>query len=139
MPTYRTTYFGADGIDYTPLLEQLRQLVADDNATAILTGKDCQDRDVAPLKFSTRARRRRGTGPPRAPRRGDSRMVAHLEVEVTVQGNQITVVKQWPEDWVHWHVVGTPDMAARDPSGIRPATDRTIRDLIRNFRGPRAD
>lgn len=115
-----------------PLAARVRARHEASHREMIARGLDPDGRPVAPLAPST-LRRRRGDGPPRAPRGVASRVVAGCEITATASGDALTLRKRWPGfAAARWLNDGTRRMPAR-PMGFRPADrDRDREDFRRH-------
>ncbi len=78
-----------------PLAERARQVLFDGNKAIILDGETPAGKPVAPLKAST-LRRRKGTGPPRAPRGAASRIISGYVVAASSAPGELTLTGGWP-------------------------------------------
>lgn len=81
--------------DLSPLRESVRRRLLEGNAQAILAGQTPQGQPVRPLAAST-LRRRKGTGPPRAPRGRQSRVIAGYVVQVEAGPGLLRFLGSWP-------------------------------------------
>jgi hypothetical protein len=116
--------------DLTPLREPVRQILVDGNRERSLAGTDPQGRSFASLAAST-LRRRRGSGPPLAPRGAQSRVVTAYEVDVLAGAGRLTFTGSWPSlPWMEYHHTGTARMPARNPYGFRQQDLDEVRDLL---------
>jgi hypothetical protein len=116
--------------DLTPLREPVRQILVDGNRERSLAGTDPQGRSFASLAAST-LRRRRGTGPPLAPRGAQSRVVTAYEVDVQAGTGRLDFVASWPSlPWIEYHVTGGRYLPVRNPFGFRSKDLEAIRELL---------
>jgi hypothetical protein len=116
--------------DLTPLREPVRQILVDGNRERSLAGTDPQGRSFAALAAST-LRRRRGTGPPLAPRGAQSRVVTAYEVDVLAGAGRLSFTGSWPSlPWMEYHHSGTARMPARNPYGFRQQDLDEVRALL---------
>jgi hypothetical protein len=128
--------------DLTPLREPVRQVLIQGNRARAVAGTDVEGipyEDYAPLAPST-LRRRRGDGPPLAPRYANSRIVTAYEVDVQVGTGRLSFIGGWPAlPWMEYHHTGTARMPRRDPYGFTVKTLEEVRTLLReHYRKNRA-
>jgi hypothetical protein len=120
--------------DLTPLREPVRQVLIQGNRVRAVAGTDVEGipyEDYAPLAPST-LRRRRGDGPPLAPRYANSRIVTAYEVDVTAGTGRMSFTGSWPSlPWMEYHHTGTARMPRRDPYGFTAKTLEEVRTLLR--------
>lgn len=111
--------------DLSALREPIRQRFVEGNREAVLSGKSPTGQAVAALRPST-LKRRKGTGPPRAPRRESSRVIANYVVTVQEGPGGLTFTGGWP---------GFPEIryvdAARPTVGFRPEDVAWARERLR--------
>jgi hypothetical protein len=85
----------ANGSDLSPLAAPVRDRLLDGNKEMILAGQTPDGRPADPLKPET-LKRRKGSGPPRAPRGAASRVIADCVVAVFTAGGRLSFTKSWP-------------------------------------------
>ena len=134
--------FVADMMDLTPLGQDIRQIMIEDNLEARLQGVDADGNDFAQLRGERPLKaweiaERGGSGPPLAPREAGSRVVADFEVEpYPLDEGGILLLGQWPSmPFLHFHVSGAPanNMPVRDPVGVTPRGWERIADAVDGF------
>jgi hypothetical protein len=117
--------------DLTLLREPVRQVLIQGNRARAVAGTDAQGRTFAPLAATT-LKRRRGPGPPLAPRGAQSRAVTAYEVDVTAGTGRLSFIGGWPSlTWMEYHHTGTARMPRRDPYGFTAKTLEEVRTLLR--------
>jgi hypothetical protein len=127
-------------IDYTPLAEEIRTILVEENAAAREAGLDKDGDPFVPLRGGRaltpgEIRRRGGSGPPLAPRGSASRVVSGFVVEVIPLGdNAILVRGSWPDfPEIQFHIDGAGHNPIRDPAGITPAAQDRIAAAVEGF------
>jgi hypothetical protein len=119
--------------DLSPLAVPVRKVLVDGNRERALAGTDANGVRFAPLKPST-LERRKGSGPPQAPRGASSRIVTGYVVSVLASVARLLITGSWPTlAWLGYHRTGTKHMARRDPYGFRPKDLETIRGMLRGY------
>jgi hypothetical protein len=126
--------------DLTPLAQEFRQIMVDDNATRTLGGVDLNSVTLAPLQPFT-LEHRKGAGPPLAPEGASAMLVTDYTVDVNVPDpNTVTIVGYWPNTpWVRFHETGYTHnrtgrfVPARNPVGITPEGQQKIADAFERF------
>jgi hypothetical protein len=118
--------------DLTPLGPRVRDILVAGNRERSLAGKDVSGENFVALAPSTLARRK-GTGPPLAPRGASSREVTAYEVELRVGPGRLDFIAGWPSlPWMNYHILGVPErLPRRDPSGFRVKDLEAVRALLR--------
>lgn len=127
-------------MDLTPLGEDIRQIMIEDNAEARSQGLDADGNDFdklrggRPLKAWEIAQRG-GDGPPLAPKGAGSRVVAGFEVEpYPLDEGGILLLGQWPSmPFLHYHVAGYLHTPSRDPVGVTPRGWERIAEALDGF------
>lgn len=121
------------GGDLSPLAEPIRRVLWEGNKERALAGEDAQGNRFAPLSPATIARRK-GNGPPLAPRGASSRIVTGYVVSVLAGIGRLSFTGSWPElDWVQYHADGTKRMPRRDPFGFRQRDLDRVREMVREY------
>lgn len=127
-------------IDYTPLAEEIRQILIEENAAARGAGLDKDGDPFVPLRggrplTAGEISRRGGSGPPLAPRGSASRIVSGFVVEVVPLGDGAILVRgSWPGfPELRYHSEGAGHNPVRDPVGITPAAEARIGEAVRGF------
>jgi hypothetical protein len=117
--------------DLSPLAAPVRERLVEGNRAAVLAGVSPDGRPVAPLAAST-LKRRRGTGPPRAPRGAASRVVAGYVVAVDAGPGRLTFTGSWPAfPQVDYLDRGTRRMPPRPTYGFRGEDLDAVRAMLR--------
>lgn len=127
-------------IDWTPLAEEIRTILIEENAAAREAGLDKDGDPFVPLRggrqlTASEVRRRGGSGPPLAPRGSASRIVAGFVVEVVPLGEDAVLVRgSWPGfPELSFHVDGSGHNPVRDPVGVTPAAEARIQEAADRF------
>ena len=119
--------------DLSPLREPVRKILVEGNKARALAGVDAQGRPFAPLAASTLARRR-GSGPPLAPRGTQSRVVTQYVVNVQAGVGRLSFTGAWPSvHFMEFHATGTRYMPKRDPYGFRQVDLDRIRPMLADY------
>jgi hypothetical protein len=119
--------------DLSPLREPVRRILIEGNRARALAGVDAQGRRFAPLAASTLSRRR-GTGPPLAPRYAASRVVTAYVVNVIAGPGKLSFTGAWPSvHFMEYHHTGTRYMPRRDPYGFRQQDIDRIRPMLGDY------
>lgn len=122
--------------DLGPLAESLREIMIRDNREGLLAGTNADGSKAADLAESTIKRGRGGDGPPRVPRDASSRMIDDYRVEIQETDDRLVLIGGWrTTPFVRFHQTGAPkhNMPARDPVGIRPEGQDSIRKSLDDF------
>lgn len=102
-----------------PVHGKIQRIFLDGKKEQLLQGVDWRGKRFERLKPST-LKRRRGSGPPLAPRGADSRPITHYYVIVDPAGpGRVAVEADWHLPWMQYHNTGTKHMAARPAGGFR--------------------
>ena len=126
--------------DLTPIAPEVQAICWEANKRAVLTGKTYDGHPVAPLRPST-LKRRKGTGPPRAPNYAQSSVITMCEVNVIAGPGKLTFTKGYPgfEPILGWLDQGTKKMRARPTMGFGrdelEATATLVRKHMTGWRG----
>lgn len=121
------------GGDLSPLGEPVRRVLWEGNRERALAGEDAQGRRYDSLSPAT-LKRRKGSGPPLAPRGAASRIVTGYVVSVIAAMSRLTFTGSWPGlDWVQYHADGTKRMPRRDPFGFRQRDLDKVRTMVREY------
>lgn len=116
-----------------PVHWKAQQILKDGKREQLLQGVDWRGRPFAKLKPST-LKRRKGTGPPLSPRRGDSRSITHYYVAIDHVGpGEMHVEADWQLAWMRYHNTGTRHMAARPPGGFRSQDVKKVLAALRRW------
>lgn len=126
--------------DLTPLAQEFRQIMIDDNATRTLGGVDLNSVTLAQLAPYT-LEHRKGTGPPLAPQGAAAMLITDYTVDVvSPTPHSVTIVGYWPNTpWVRFHETGYVNartgrfVPARNPVGITPEGQQKIADAFERF------
>lgn len=120
--------------DLTPLVAPLTEIMLEDNREGLLAGTDSFGDPMTPLEDST-WHGRKGSGPPTIPEYGNAALITDYRVDPEdISPLHVRLVGTWPSlHWVHFHVTGTRNMVARDPTGIRPSGQEKVRVVLENF------
>jgi hypothetical protein len=122
-----------------PVHGKIQQILKDGKREQLLQGVDWRGRPFAPLKPST-LKRRKGSGPPLSPRRGESRSITHYYVLADQVGpGQLRVEADWHVPWMRHHNTGTKNkdgtqrMAARPAGGFRSQDVKKVLAALRRW------
>lgn len=126
--------------DPTPLLETWERVLVQDNREGILAGTDGWGRPMPPLAPST-LKKRRGTGPPLAPRGALSRVIANYRTGHGRDGRDWVVIGAWEDvlsnpgnvPFLPFHFRGEGRLPTRDLAHLRPAGLQHARQALRDW------
>lgn len=129
--TKRIADLARNAADLSPLRDPVRTILVQGNRERALAGTDAQGRRFAPLASST-LKRRKGSGPPLAPRREASRVVTGYSVNVQAGPGRLTFAASWPgQPWMEYHARGGGRLPRRDSYGFRQQELEKVKDLLR--------
>jgi hypothetical protein len=122
------------------LMAKLAAAVTEDNREARLRGVDRYGRPLAPLRTPRKGRYKGATGPPLAPFRESSDVVARFRVATSITADGGRLRAGWQGvSYLGYHLAGAGHNPVRDVAGITPAGWRgKVLPAFREFiaRGP---